>query len=113
MAKLLFPLGLVTALFGIYFRTVSGLSLNDLFIVQSGATDGGCDNYFDQASESGILDDWHDEITYALATAIDRIDTYNQDIKVRRALKIFFDIPSQGRASGARLDDIEKIASTC
>lgn len=58
-----------TALLSFLSRTVSGLSFNDLFIVQSEGSNGGCDAYFNQAAGSGILDGWHTEIIYALATA--------------------------------------------
>ncbi|KFY91794.1 hypothetical protein V500_04460 [Pseudogymnoascus sp. VKM F-4518 (FW-2643)] len=108
MAKFLFPLGLVTVL-SVLFRSVSGLSLNDLFIVQSGSTNGGCDTHFNQAAESGTLDDWHTEITYALDLVVNRLDTYDQDIKVRRALQIFFSIRNQGRASANARADIDNI----
>ncbi|OBT97835.1 hypothetical protein VE01_04980 [Pseudogymnoascus verrucosus] len=109
MARLLFPLGLVTALLIFLFRTVSGLSLNDLFIVQSGSTDGGCDTHFNQAAESGTLDDWHTEITFALDLVVNRLDTYDQDIKVRRALQIFFGIRNNGKASAPARVEIDEI----
>lgn len=111
MAKFLFPLGLITVL-SVLFRAVSGLSLNDLFIVQSGSTDGGCDTHFNQVAESGTLDDWHTEITYALDLVVNRLDTYDQDVKVRRALQIFFSIRNQGRASANARADIDNIIGT-
>ena len=113
MAKLLYPLGLVTILFSLLLRTVSGVTLDQLFVVHSGGSNGGCDAYFNQASKTGTLDDWLDEINFSLATAIDSLDSYNQDIRVRRALWIFFGIRNAGRASKNAQVDIDKISSTC
>jgi hypothetical protein len=112
MAKLLFPLGVVTALLSVLLCTVSGVTLDQLFVVQSGGTEGGCDKYFNQAAKDGTLDDWLDEINFSLATAIDKIDEYNQDIRVRRALQTFFGIHNRPKPSAAAQAIINKIART-
>jgi hypothetical protein len=82
-------------LLSVLFCTVSGVNLDDLFVVQSGGSDGGCDKYFNQASKTGTLDDWLEEIGFSLQVAIEKLDIgeVNQDIKIRRALFTFFKVP--------------------
>ncbi|KAI2471680.1 hypothetical protein F4781DRAFT_90224 [Annulohypoxylon bovei var. microspora] len=110
MAKLHFPLGLVTVLLCVLLCTVSAVTLDQLFVVQSGSTDSGCDMYFDQASKEGTLDEWLDEINYSLSTAIDIMDLYNQDVRIRRAVSTFFGVRNQGKASTAAAATIQKIS---
>lgn len=111
MAKLFFPFGLVPVLLGVLLRTVSAqVTLNQLFVVQRGANDGGCDRYFDQTTHTGTLDDWLDEINFSVAAAIDAIDQYDQDVRVRRAIQAFFGIRNQGRASANTRAKVQKIS---
>lgn len=115
MAKLFFPLSLAAVLLSALLCTVSGVTLDQLFAVQSGGSNGGCDKYFNQASKDGTLDDWLEEINFSLAVAVDKIDVdeYNQDIRIRRALRTFFGVPNRGKATGNTAAMIEKIACTC
>lgn len=115
MLKLPFPLGLITALLSVLICTVSGVTLDQLFVVNKGGTDSGCDKYFNQASKDGTLDDWLDEINLSLSTAIDNVDinVYNQEPKVRRALAVFFGIRNQGKAKGNTAARVQKISGTC
>jgi hypothetical protein len=115
MAKLFSRLSLAVVLLIILFSTVSGVNLDDIFILQPGKTYGGCDDYFNQTTKKGTLDDWLEEINLSLATAIDMLDVrqYNQDIRIRRALKAFFEVPNRGKATAKVEERLNQIASTC
>ncbi|KAL7943681.1 hypothetical protein V8C42DRAFT_358930 [Trichoderma barbatum] len=110
MAKLSFPLGLVAVLISTILPTVSGITLNEVFIVHSGGSNGGCDQYFNQVDGSGTLDEWLEEINFSLSAAINAIDEYQNDPKVRKALNTFFGITSKNKkpAAGTQkvIDDI-------
>ncbi|KAI0837650.1 hypothetical protein F5Y06DRAFT_270974 [Hypoxylon sp. FL0890] len=112
MAKLLFLLCLVTIILCVLSPTNSSVTLDQLFIVQSGGADGGCDKYFNQASKDGTLDDWLEEINLSLATVFEKIElgVYNQDIRVRRAFESFFGVRNRGKASENAQQTIKKIS---
>jgi hypothetical protein len=102
MAKLCFPLGLFVVLLSVLSSNVSGIpTLDQLFTIQSGGSNGGCDAYFDQATKTGTLNNWLIEINYALDTAIKAIDNY--DPKVQTALTAFFGIKSAAKPPAATL----------
>ncbi|KAI1470384.1 uncharacterized protein F4812DRAFT_456392 [Daldinia caldariorum] len=96
MAKLVFPLGLVSILFCLLLQNVqvaSAVSLTDIFVVQDGPDKGGCDAYFDQSKGTGTLDDWHEEIIYSLTDTIDQVDKhYSTDARIQKAIQTFFGI---------------------
>jgi hypothetical protein len=113
----LFSLGLVTVLLSLCLRTVlSDVTLDQLFIVHSGGSNGGCDGYFDQTTKKGPLDDWLDEINFSLTTAIDRLAKYddndNDGVMVRRAVQIYFGIRNQGKARGNAKTALDNIIRT-
>ncbi|KAI1807190.1 hypothetical protein F4811DRAFT_567043 [Daldinia bambusicola] len=101
MAKLVFPLGLVSILFCLLLPTVqvvSAVSLTEIFVVQDGSNKGGCDTYFDQVTNTGTLDAWHEEIIYSLTDAINNLDkSYSKDVKIQQAIRTFFGISSKDK----------------
>lgn len=109
MAKLLFPLGLVTVLLSIILRPVLGVTLDQLFKVWPGVRNGGCDAYFDRGTKEGILDEWLEEINFALASAIDSIEQYNQSPRVRKALNVWFGIHNGGKLSDNDIETRAKV----
>ncbi|KAK3393388.1 hypothetical protein B0H63DRAFT_443635 [Podospora didyma] len=83
---------------------INALTIYDIFTAQPGTTDGACD------SRAAVLDDWFTETSCSVVTALEAIDNYEQDIKVRRAVSAIFGI-SNGKLgkAGARRDGINKI----
>ncbi|KAI3333234.1 hypothetical protein F4824DRAFT_503269 [Ustulina deusta] len=79
MAKLPFSLGLATVIFTFILCTAQ-VNLDEVFTIQSGRTDGGCDRFYNQAAQTGVLDDWLSEISYSLDYALSAIEDYNGDI---------------------------------
>lgn len=113
MAKLPFSLGLATVIFTFILCTAQ-VNLDEVFTIQSGRTDGGCDRFYNQAAQTGVLDDWLSEISYSLDYALSAIEDYNGDIRVRRAMRTFFGIANTGRARDGtpRADTIAEITRT-
>jgi hypothetical protein len=115
MAKLSFPLFLVVVLLNVLFCTVSGVTLDEVFVVHPGRTHGGCDDYFDQTTKKGTLDDWLQETISSLQVAVQKlnIDQVRQDIKIRRVLNMFFNVPNRKPVSANAQNMIETIVGTC
>ncbi|KAI0490350.1 hypothetical protein F4859DRAFT_520171 [Xylaria cf. heliscus] len=71
------------------------VDIGDLFTIQAGPTNGGCDTRLNPAN---ILDAWHQESIDSIVTAINAIEKYNEDSRsgerVRDALFDFFGIPT-------------------
>ncbi|KAI0181024.1 hypothetical protein GGR52DRAFT_577682 [Hypoxylon sp. FL1284] len=109
MAKL--SLRLVTVLLSFLLRTALGVTLDQLFVIRGGTSNSGCDNYFDPTTKEGTLNDWHEEIIYSVAAAIDGIDRYRQEPAVRKALVSFFGIPNRARPTPKNQERIDKIAA--
>lgn len=91
-------------------RIVSALNLGDLLTVQPGGSNGGCDAYYDAADPDGtVLDNWQTESIYSISAAIDAIvNGYTTDVRVRRAMMIYFGIPVE-LAPGADADAYAKM----
>ncbi|KAK4038077.1 hypothetical protein C8A01DRAFT_48254 [Parachaetomium inaequale] len=86
MAKHSFFLGLVTGLLALLPCTIA-VEITDLFTVQPGARDGGCDD------RAAVLDQWLSEGIDSIDVALNAIDEYRQDPRVRRAMSVIFGIP--------------------
>ncbi|KAI1345752.1 hypothetical protein F5Y01DRAFT_322793 [Xylaria sp. FL0043] len=110
MPKFFLRLSLSAVLLSVLLRKAFCVTVDQLFVVQSGASNGGCDKYFDQVKKDGILDNWVEEINFSLSTAIDGLDLYNQDIRIRRAVQTFFGVRNRGKASNNAQQAIDKIA---
>lgn len=93
MVRLFFPLGLIPVLLSGQLRTVSGATLDQLFIIASGSTNGGCDAYFDQNTKEGTLDKWLEELDYSTEVAFNAFENYKTDDRIKSALFTFFGIP--------------------
>ncbi|ORY65780.1 uncharacterized protein BCR38DRAFT_511258, partial [Pseudomassariella vexata] len=77
-------------------RTVA-IEITDIFTVQPGASDGGCGDrvaQLDQSLSEGIE---------SLDVALNAIDNYNNDIRVRRSLATIFGITNSGRLRESRV----------
>lgn len=86
MRRFRFFLGLILLLAA---DTALGIDLVDLFTVQTGTDNGGCDDLLK------MLDDWHQECIDSLQTAIDAIVNYGGDNgdngkRVQESLTQFF-----------------------
>ncbi|KAL2150897.1 hypothetical protein VTH82DRAFT_5995 [Thermothelomyces myriococcoides] len=92
MAKRTSLLGLITGLLIVLSCTVA-LEITDIFTVQSGSKDGGCDDW------AAVLDDWLTECIWSLDTTLDAIEQYNQQPSVRKAMSAIFGIANRGRIS--------------
>ncbi|KAK0755767.1 hypothetical protein N5P37_011641 [Trichoderma harzianum] len=95
MAKLFFHLGLFPVLFSVLVYTVLGAAptLDQLFIIQSGTANGGCDAY------TATMNNWLIEINYALQTTLAAIDKYETEPKVRAAFTTFFGVKEAAKAT--------------
>ncbi|RWA13178.1 hypothetical protein EKO27_g1887 [Xylaria grammica] len=96
MAKIPFLLGLTL------LSRIVAVEIDDVFTVHPGPRDGGCDE------QLGTLDQWLSEAIESVDTALLAIDDYNQDIRVRRSMSIFFGIANSGRlgSTGARVNAV-------
>jgi hypothetical protein len=91
MAKGPFFLGLITALLALLPCTIAeGIDITDIFTVQRGSSNGGCDNRL------VILDQWLSETINSIFTALAAIDEYNEEEEVRQSMSIIFGIPDGG-----------------
>lgn len=97
MTKLFFHLGLFPVLFSVLVYTVLGApTLDQLFIIQGGTANGGCDAY------TATMNNWLIEINYALQTTLAAIDKYETEPKVRAAFTTFFGVKEAAKTpSGA------------
>ncbi|KAM6476473.1 hypothetical protein HDV62DRAFT_247359 [Trichoderma sp. SZMC 28011] len=94
MAKLFFHLGLFPVLFSVLVYTVLGApTLDQLFIIQGGTANGGCDAY------TATMNNWLIEINYALQTTLAAIDKYETEPKVRAAFTTFFGVKETAKAT--------------
>ncbi|KAM7200806.1 hypothetical protein V8F33_003737 [Rhypophila sp. PSN 637] len=102
MAKISFLLGLATVLLSLVSTTIGAdLKIDDLFTVQPGTSNGGCD------SRKDVLNQWHAESVRSLNVAISVIDQWLDDFRVRESLDYFF-----GFDRWDNLDDsLETVAS--
>lgn len=78
---------------------VSCLDLNDVFTVQTGTDNGGCDAHYDVAAPDGtVLDTWQTECTSSIDLAQVAIDNYTMQTpkaqSVRNAMMVYFGIPN-------------------
>ncbi|KAL2872835.1 uncharacterized protein BJX67DRAFT_20775 [Aspergillus lucknowensis] len=89
MAKHSFLLALITAYLVLLPCTVA-VDITDIFTVQPGSSDGGCDD------RAAVLDQWLSEGIESLDVALNAIDEYNQDIRVRRSMSVIFGISNSG-----------------
>ncbi|KAK8122175.1 hypothetical protein PG984_010845 [Apiospora sp. TS-2023a] len=85
MAKIAFLLGLAACLLHLLSRTIA-LEITDIFNVQPGASDGGCDD------RAGVLDQWLSEGIESLDVALKAINNYRKDPEVRKSLSTIFGI---------------------
>jgi hypothetical protein len=104
MAGHSFLLDLVIGLVTLLSYTFA-LEITDIFTVHDGSRDGGCDGYMQE------LDQWLGESSYSIATAVEALDRYAQDIRIRRSMSIFFGIYSVGKlgAEGVRREDFASV----
>jgi hypothetical protein len=95
MAKHLFFLGLIASLFVLLPRTIA-VDIPDIFTLEPNLSDadGGCDGRADE------LDQWLTESIYSIDAALNAIDSYNQDVRVRRSMSVIFGITNSGRLGG-------------
>ncbi len=109
MAKPFILLALVANLLSLLSCTVADVEITDIFTVQPGASDGGCD------SRAAVLDQWLSECLESLGVAISAIDEYDQDIRVRRSMSSFFGISNNGplRGNGDRTANVETVKRAC
>ncbi|KAL2788776.1 hypothetical protein BJX66DRAFT_308231 [Aspergillus keveii] len=94
MAKCLFLLGLITGLLVLLPCTIA-VEMNDIFTVQSGTGDGGCDDRAD------VLDQWLSECIQSIDVTLLAMDRYDRDVRVRRALSTIFGLRNSGRLGGS------------
>lgn len=78
---------------------VSCLDLNDVFTVQTGTDNGGCDAHYNVAAPDGtVLDNWQTECTSSIDLAQVAIDNYLLQTpkaqSVRNAMMVYFGIPN-------------------
>lgn len=91
MAGRSFLLGLITGLLAFPSYTTADVAITDIFTVQDGSRDGGCDG------RMAVLDQWLSESLFSVATALESLDKYDQLPKVRKAMSIFFGISGIGK----------------
>ncbi|KAH8585528.1 hypothetical protein B0O99DRAFT_154103 [Bisporella sp. PMI_857] len=105
MAKCSFLLGLITGLLALLPCTIAeDIAITDIFTVQGGARDGGCDG------REAVLDQWLSEGLESLDVALKALDEYNQRIEVRRSMDIIFGFRNQGPLRGEdRIATVERI----
>ncbi|TRX94653.1 hypothetical protein FHL15_004425 [Xylaria flabelliformis] len=96
MKKFPTSLSLATAFLTLLSCTVA-VNVDELFDVQGGKTDGGCDEFYKRKTQSGDLDNWVTEISYSVDASVTTIENYGQDPRVRRAMRAFFGIQNTGR----------------
>jgi hypothetical protein len=109
MAKCSFLLGLMTGLLVLLSRTIA-VEMNDIFTVQPGTRDGGCDD------RAAVLDQWLEECIQSIYVTLQAMDQYEQQTKVRRALSTIFGIANRNRMGGretARGSAFFRIKGTC
>ncbi|KAH6856897.1 hypothetical protein B0I37DRAFT_351915 [Chaetomium sp. MPI-CAGE-AT-0009] len=106
MAKPFFLLGLIASLVVLLPCTIA-VDIDDIFTLEPNLSDedGGC------SSRAAALDQWLTEASYSLDTALNAIDDYNQDIRVRRSMSVFFGIANSGRLreNTARNDAVNEV----
>ncbi|KAL2802027.1 hypothetical protein BJX63DRAFT_438263 [Aspergillus granulosus] len=90
MAKRSFLLGLITGLLVLLPYTFA-VEITDIFTVQPGTREGGCDD------RAAVLDQWLSEGIESIDVALNAIDQYNQDARVRRSMSAIFGIANTGR----------------
>jgi len=91
MAKGSCILGLVTVFLALTpWTIVEGVEITDIFTVQTGANNGGCD------SRLGVLDQWLSEGIQSLDTALLAIENYNTLEEVRKSMSVVFGIADVG-----------------
>ncbi|KAK8080202.1 hypothetical protein PG997_008020 [Apiospora hydei] len=105
MANGFFLLGLITGLLALPPSfiiaeddgsvNIADIDIKDIFTVQLGSGDGACDDI-----RMGLLDQWLTEITYSLDTALNSMDKYDGDLRVRRSMFKFFKIANKGILGG-------------
>jgi hypothetical protein len=100
MARHSFLLDLVIGLVTLLSYTIA-LEITDIFTVHDGSRDGGCDGYMQE------LDQWLSESSYSIATAVEALDRYDQDIRIRRSLKL---ANSEQRVSGVKISPVSNVS---
>lgn len=87
------------------------LKITDIFTVQSGNQNGGCDN------RDTELEQWLSEAIDSIYYAVQALNTYDQDIRVRRAMSTIFGIANNGKLPGnqqsARYRAFDEVRGTC
>lgn len=99
MAKVSFLLGQITALALMLWTIAEAIDITDIFTVQTGTNNGGCD------ARLTVLDDWLSEIIQSLDTALVAILDYNNDERVRKSMSVIFGIADEGKSLQLKLDD--------
>ncbi|KAF6823627.1 hypothetical protein CMUS01_10598 [Colletotrichum musicola] len=95
MAKALFLPGLIAALLAFLTCTTTAVEITDIFSVEDGTRDGGCDH------RAAVLDQWLSETIGSIVEALNAIERYEQDIRVRRSMSAIFGIRNAGRRTAA------------
>jgi hypothetical protein len=83
----------MTGLLVLLSRTIA-VEMNDIFTVQPGTRDGGCDD------RAAVLDQWLEECIQSIYVTLQAMDQYEQQTKVRRALSTIFGIANRNRMGG-------------
>ncbi|KDN70775.1 hypothetical protein CSUB01_09792 [Colletotrichum sublineola] len=99
-----FLLGLLAGLL-LLLSCNAELLITDMFTVQSGSSDGGCDTRLNP-----VLDNWLSECTISLDKALEKMDDYGQEMAVRRSMSKFFGFKIE-RTIGNEEDNPERLAT--
>ncbi|KAK0742157.1 hypothetical protein B0T21DRAFT_124691 [Apiosordaria backusii] len=105
MARISFLLGLTTCLLTLLPSTI-GVEIHEIFTLpRTGTTNGGC------GDRMNVLDQWLGESIRSVGVALDAINDYDNDARVRKSMAKFFRIHNGGKLpeTGIRVDAVQEV----